>query len=40
MEDNGYLILVHDGWVVKKFAEGIIQKLEELANNSQKLILD
>ncbi len=42
MASNGYVVVVKDGWVVKEFLNGKIEKLEELAkpNINQELILD
>lgn len=42
MEVNGYVVIAHDGWVVKKFSDGRIERLEKLDNDIQnlKLILD
>ena len=42
MRVNGYAIEAHDGWVVKKFSDGRIEKMKELDNNNQdlELILD
>lgn len=42
MKKNGYLVIVHEGWIVKKFADGRIEKLEALKSDQQslKLILD
>ena len=42
MEANGYVVIVVDGWVVKEFADGKIEKLEKLDTEltDQELILD
>lgn len=42
MKANGYVIIAHEGWVVKKFEDGRIEKIEELDNQNQdqQLILD
>ncbi|MCL6261758.1 hypothetical protein M3O96_21885 [Aquiflexum sp. TKW24L] len=30
MKSNGYVIIAQDGWVVKKSADGTIERLEEI----------
>ncbi len=42
MIDYGYVIIVKDGWVVKEFLSGKIEKIEKLSpqNLNQELILD
>lgn len=42
MEANGYVIIANEGWLIKKFADGTIEKLEQLDNSftTQNLILD
>ena len=42
MTDIGYVIIVEDGWVVKKYSDGEIEKIEELNTEriSQELIFD
>jgi hypothetical protein len=42
MTDNGYVVIVKDGWVVKEFSNGEIERIEKLApqNLNQELILD
>lgn len=42
MTDIGYVVIVKDGWVVKEFSNGEIERLEELSseNVNQELILD
>jgi hypothetical protein len=42
MTDNGYVVIVKDGWVVKEFENGEIERIEELTpqNINQELILD
>ena len=30
MQVMGYSILIHDGWVVKKHANGLIEKIEQI----------
>jgi hypothetical protein len=42
MKANGYVIIALEGWIVKKFADGRIEKIEELENPNQNnlLILD
>lgn len=42
MTDIGYVIIVEDGWVVKKHSNGEIEKIEKLSTRSisQELIFD
>ena len=41
MSTNGYIVIVNDGWVVKKFSTGIIEKIEQLSDtHNLKVILD
>ncbi|QDH78192.1 hypothetical protein FKX85_03710 [Echinicola soli] len=42
MEINGYVMVAENGWVVKKFKDGQIEKVKEISHGSenQKLILD
>ena len=42
MEVNGYVVVVKDGWVVKEFKNGCIERMVELDKNSanQELVLD
>lgn len=42
MRANGYVIIVEDGWLIKKFSDGTIEKLEVLNTDSDNhsLILD
>lgn len=42
MEANGYVVVVIDGWVVKEFSDGRVEKLEKLDTEmaDQELILD
>ena len=42
MKTNGYVVIALDGWVVKKYSNGNIERLEELEHNDQnlKVILD
>lgn len=42
MDAIGYVIIVENGWVVKKFLDGTIEKLEQLDTDftDQRLILD
>ncbi|MBP5983914.1 MAG: hypothetical protein KA734_09335 [Fluviicola sp.] len=38
---NGYVVIASDGWVVKKFADGKIEKIEQLSDTQAlKVILD
>lgn len=39
---NGYVVIVEDGWVVKKYSDGRIEQIKELDTDSQDmdLILD
>jgi hypothetical protein len=39
MKKNGYLIIALDGWLVKKFSDGKIEKLEALNYDKQDLEL-
>jgi hypothetical protein len=36
----GYNVIVKNGWVVKKFADGRIQKISKLETNNNPVILD
>lgn len=40
--DNGYVIIAKDGWIVKEYANGDIEKLKEIDSSSitQELALD
>lgn len=42
MELNGYVVIAHEGWLVKKYSDGRIEKLERLQNDRRSLevILD
>lgn len=41
MAANGYIVIVNDGWVVKKFSDGKIEKIEQLSDtHNLKVILD
>lgn len=42
METNGFVIVAHEGWIVKKSDSGLIEKIEEIEikPNSLKLVLD
>lgn len=42
MTNIGYVIVVKDGWVVKEYSNGKVEKIEKLSSHSanQKLILD
>lgn len=40
MKVMGYNVIVKDGWVVKKFADGRIQKISKLKTNNNPVILD
>ncbi len=42
MSTNGYVIIAHQGWVVKKYSNGDIERLEKLNVDTQNLevILD
>ena len=31
----GYTVVAHEGWVVKKYADGNIEKIEPLANQEE-----
>jgi hypothetical protein len=42
MKANGYIVVVADGWLVKEYADGRIERLEELDTEQEnlELILD
>jgi hypothetical protein len=41
MEIMGFVVIVKDGWVVKKYRDGTIEKLERLeSTENTKLVLD
>lgn len=41
MAANGYVVIVNEGWVVKKFSDGRIEKIEQLSGTKNlKVILD
>ncbi len=42
MNTNGFVIVAHEGWVVKKFSNGRIERLGRIDNGPQnlELILD
>ena len=42
MELLGYIVVARDGWVVKEYKDGTVEKIEkiEVNNKNQKLILD
>ena len=40
MKVMGYNVIVKNGWVVKKFADGRIQKISKLKTNNNPVILD
>lgn len=42
MVNNGYVVIAHDGWIVKKFANGDIIQLEKIDIDNQNIavILD
>jgi hypothetical protein len=40
MKVMGYNVIVKDGWLVKKFADGRIQKISKLKTNNNPVILD
>ena len=42
MATNGFVIVVHEGWIVKKSDTGVIERIEELetSSDSLKLVLD
>ena len=40
MKVMGYNVIVQNGWVVKKFADGRIQKISKLKTNNNPVILD
>lgn len=42
MSTNGYVVIAHEGWVVKKYSNGEIERLEKLNTEvpNLKVILD
>ncbi len=40
MKVMGYNVIVKDGWIVKKFANGRIQKISKLETNNNPVVLD
>lgn len=42
MEINGYVVIAQDGWVVKKYENGNIEKIKKIehGDENQALILD
>jgi phage-related protein len=40
MKVMGYNVIVKDGWVVKKFADGSIKKISKLERTNKPVILD
>lgn len=40
MKVMGYNVIVKDGWVVKKFADGSIKKISKLEQTNKPVILD
>ena len=36
MQVMGYTVVAQDGWVVKKYADGAIEKISPLANQEEK----
>ena len=40
MQVMGYNVIVKDGWVVKKFADGSIKKISKLKTTDKPVILD
>ena len=42
MKANGYIVVIEDGWVVKEFSDGRIERLEKLDTEQAdlELILD
>jgi hypothetical protein len=39
MESNGYVIIAFEGWIVKKTADGAIEKLRPIDRNADNLQL-
>jgi hypothetical protein len=37
MKSNGYVIIAHDGWVVKKSEDGQIEKLKQISQETTDL---
>lgn len=40
MNIMGHVVVAHDGWVVKQFADGSIQRLEAIPNSNTQVVLD
>ncbi len=42
MKENGFVIVAKDGWVVKEFSDGTIEKIEKIDTtaNDFKVVLD
>ncbi len=40
MKVMGYNVIVKDGWVIKKFADGRIEKISRLETNNNPVVLD
>lgn len=39
MDANGYVVIVNEGWVVKKFADGRVEKIKQLSESANLTIL-
>ncbi len=40
MEVMGYVVIEEDGWIIKKFKDGTIEKIHELERSNIPLIFD
>ncbi len=42
MKENGYVVVARDGWVIKEFSNGTVERLHQLveADANIKLLLD
>ena len=40
MKVMGYNVIVKDGWIVKKFADGRIRRISKLKTNNNSVVLD
>lgn len=37
MHTNGYVVIAHEGWVVRKYSNGNIERLEKISEEPQQL---
>lgn len=42
MEENGFVVIAKDGWVVKEFSDGTVEKIEKIDTTTTdfKVVLD